>query len=117
DGRAPRPAARTGGGGRPAARLVRLSGRVGRGPCEVRREQTRFGVVGQARGPRNGRRVTLTGRDPYGLTALLVAQAAVALRAGKARGVGTLAPAEAFEARAFLGRLEPLIRIESEEDL
>ena len=115
--RAPRAAARTARIARLAAPLVRLSGRVGRGPSEVRREQTRFAVVGQARGPRGGRRVTLTGRDPYGLTALLIAQAAVALRDGEARGVGTLAPAEAFDARAFLGRLEPLIRIESEEDL
>jgi hypothetical protein len=39
------------------------------------------------------------------------------LRDDEARGVGTLAPAEAFDARTFLARLEPLIRIESEVDL
>jgi short subunit dehydrogenase-like uncharacterized protein len=115
--RAPKAAARTARLARLAAPLVRLSGRVGRGPSAKRRARTKFAVVGQARGPTGGRRVTLTGRDVYGLTALLIAQGAAALRDGEARGVGTLAPAEAFDARGLLARLEPLIRIESESDL
>jgi hypothetical protein len=61
--------------------------------------------------------VTLTGRDPYGLTALLIAHGAAALRDGEARGAGTLAPAEAFDSRTFLARLDPLLRIESEVEL
>jgi short subunit dehydrogenase-like uncharacterized protein len=115
--RAPKAAAKTARIARLAAPLVRLSGRLGRGPSASRREATRFAVVGEARGPRGGRRVTLTGRDPYGLTALLIAQAAATLRDGEVRGAGTLAPAEAFEPRAFLERLQPLIRFESEEPL
>jgi short subunit dehydrogenase-like uncharacterized protein len=115
--RAPRAAARTAGVARLAAPLVRLSGRIGRGPSASRRERTRLAVVAEARGPRGGRRVTLTGRDPYGLTALLIAHGAAALREGEACGAGTLAPAEAFEARALIERLEPLLRIESEQDL
>jgi len=115
--RAPKAAARTARIARLAAPLVRLSGRVGRGPSESRRRRARFAVVGQARGPKGSRRVTLTGHDVYGLTGLLIAQGTAALRDGEARGVGTLAPAEAFEARAFLERLAPLIRIESEENL
>jgi short subunit dehydrogenase-like uncharacterized protein len=115
--RAPKAAARTARIARLAAPLVRMSGRIGRGPSAERRARTEFAVVGQTSGPKGGRRVALTGRDPYGLTALLIAHGAAALRDGEARGVGTLAPAEAFDARAFLSRLEPLIRIESEVDL
>jgi short subunit dehydrogenase-like uncharacterized protein len=115
--RAPKLAARTARIARLAAPLVRMSGRLGRGPTPERRAKTRFVVVAETRGPRGGRRVTLAGRDPYGLTALLIAHGAAALRDGEARAAGTLAPAEAFDARAFLGRLQPLIAIESEVDL
>jgi short subunit dehydrogenase-like uncharacterized protein len=115
--RAPRIAARTAAVARLGAPLIRLSGRIGRGPGEERRRRARFAVVGQARGAKGARRVTLTGEDVYGLTALLIARGAAALRDGAARGVGTLAPAEAFDARALLERLAPLIRVESERDL
>jgi short subunit dehydrogenase-like uncharacterized protein len=115
--RAPHVAARTARIAQIAAPIVRLSGRIGRGrgPSESRRTRARFAVVGEARGPRGRRRVTLTGRDVYGLTASLIAHGAAALRDGDARGVGTLAPAEAFDARTFIARLEPLIQIHSEE--
>ncbi len=73
--------------------------------------------MAEARGPQGGRRVTLAGHDPYGLTALLVARAAAGLRDGEARAVGALAPAEAFDPRWLIDRLSPLLRIESEEDL
>ena len=46
-----------------------------------------------------------------GLTALLIIRGAEALLAGEARGRGVLAPAEAFDARTFAGRLEPYLRI------
>ena len=115
--RAPRFAARTARVARFGAPLIRLTGRIGRGPSAERRARTQFAVVAQSHGPKGGRRVTLTGRDPYGLTALLIAYGAAALRDGEARSVGTLAPAEAFEPRAFLERLAPLIRLDSEVDL
>jgi hypothetical protein len=62
-----------------------------------------------------GRRATLVGRDTYGLTALLVAHGARALRAGEARGVGALAPAEAFDVHTFAPRLAPLLEIAAVE--
>ena len=117
--RAPKAVAKTAGLARLGAPLVRLSGRVGhgRGPSESRRKRASFAVVGEARGPAGRRRVTLSGRDVYGLTASLIAHGAAALRDGQARGVGTIAPAEAFDARTFIARLAPLIMIESERNL
>jgi short subunit dehydrogenase-like uncharacterized protein len=115
--RAPKGAARTARIARLAAPLIRLSGRIGHGPSAERRARTTFAVVAEARGPKGARRVTLTGRDVYGLTASLIAHGAAALWAGEARGVGTLAPAEAFDARGLVERLRPLVRIESEETL
>ena len=115
--RAPKAAARTGGIAKLAAPLVSLTGKVGGGPSPKRRARTRFAVVAEAHGPNGSRYVSLTGSDVYGLTALLIARGAEALGNGEARGVGTLAPAQAFEPRAFLEKLAPLIRIESVEDL
>lgn len=115
--RAPRLAARTARLAPLAAPLLRLSARVGAaGPSEEKRRRSRFAVVAEARGPSGGRRVTLTGRDVYGLTALLIARGADALRAGGGKP-GALAPAEAFDARAFAEELAPLLRIESVEEL
>lgn len=115
--RAPRVAALAGGVGRFAAPLVKLTGRIGGGPTEKGRRSARFAVVAEARGPAGGRRAVLSGSDVYGLTALLLVRGAEALRAGAARGVGVLAPAEAFDARALVDRLAPRLRVESLEEL
>jgi short subunit dehydrogenase-like uncharacterized protein len=115
--RAPKLAAGTARIARLAAPLVRLSGRVGRGPSDARRARTEFAVVAEARGTEGRRRVTLAGHDVYGLTAFLIARGAAALRDAEVTAAGTLAPAEAFDARALIERLSPLIRIESEQDL
>jgi short subunit dehydrogenase-like uncharacterized protein len=96
-----------------AAPFVTLGG----DPLEKQRRQARFTVVAESLGPAGGRRVALSGSDPYGLTALLIARAAQALLAGEARGTGALAPAEAFDARDFLARLAPLLLIQSEESV
>jgi short subunit dehydrogenase-like uncharacterized protein len=109
--RAPGLAARFGGLARLAAPLVRLSGAVGGGPSERRRAKSRFTVVAEARGPTGARRAIVAGQDVYGLTALLVATAADALRKGEARGAGALAPAEAFDARRLAARLAPLLEL------
>jgi short subunit dehydrogenase-like uncharacterized protein len=112
--RAPRAAAPAAKLGPRLAPLVRLSARVGRrGPPPERRRKATFTVVAEARGPGRGRRATLLGRDVYGSAALVLARAAEALRAGEARGTGALAPAEAFEARAFVAKLAPLLQLES----
>lgn len=99
------------------APLVRLAASIGRGPGEDRRGKSRFVVVAEARRPSSGRRVTLTGSDPYGLTAMLIARGAHALAQGEVHGAGALAPAEAFAARELIADLAPLLRVESEDDL
>jgi short subunit dehydrogenase-like uncharacterized protein len=110
--RLPAVVARFGGLGALVAPLVRATARVGRaGPSEASRRKSRFAVVAEARGAGGSGRATLVGGDPYDLTALLIVRGAQALLAGEARGRGVLAPAEAFDARAFAGRLEPYLRI------
>ena len=115
--RASKLVARSAGLARVAAPLVRLAGSVGSGPDERRRARGRFVVVAEARRPAGGRRVTLTGSDPYGLTALLIAHGAEALAKGEVLGSGALAPAEAFDARELIAELDPLLRLDSETDL
>jgi short subunit dehydrogenase-like uncharacterized protein len=78
-------------------------------PTGERRRAALFTVVAEARGRAGIRHVTLTGSDPYGLTALLIARGAEALMNGEARGAGALAPAEAFDARDLIQRLAPLL--------
>lgn len=94
-----------------AAPFVRLSGRVGGDPSAEAKARSRWTVVAEARSGVSRRRATLSGTDPYGLTALLLASGAAALRAGDARGAGALAPAEAFDVHAFAPRLSPLLEI------
>jgi short subunit dehydrogenase-like uncharacterized protein len=113
---APRVAAAAGLAAGLAAPFVRLTGRVGRDPSAAARARSRWTVVAEARSGAAGRRATLTGTDPYGLTALLLATGAAALRAGERRGAGALAPAEAFDVRAFAPRLAPLLEIAGVED-
>ena len=100
--RAPKLVARTAALARLAAPLVRLAGSVKGGPSESRRAKARFAVVAEARRPAAGRRVTLTGSDVYGLTALLIAHGAQALARGELHSAGALAPAEAFDARELI---------------
>jgi short subunit dehydrogenase-like uncharacterized protein len=83
-----------------------------RDPTEEERRASRLTVVAESRGPTGSRRVTLTGSDPYGLTALLIARGAEGLIAGEVRGAGALAPAEAFDARSLIERVAPLLEID-----
>jgi short subunit dehydrogenase-like uncharacterized protein len=116
--RAPAVAAQAGRFGRLTAPFVKLGAGFGRsGPSEESRRQSRFAVVAEARGPEGGRRATVTGRDVYALTALLVATAADALRKGEVSGAGVLAPAEAFDARALAAGLAPLLELGAVERL
>ena len=116
--RAPRLAAVAGNLAPRLAPLVRLSARVGRpGPPPEKRRRATFSIVVEATGPRGGRRATLIGRDVYGTAALVLARGAQALRDGEARGVGALAPAEAFEPGSLVPRLAPLVQLESLVDL
>ncbi|MDX6424481.1 MAG: hypothetical protein QOI67_1952 [Gaiellaceae bacterium] len=114
---APRAAALAGLVGPLVAPFVRQSGRVGGNPSPDRRAGNTWTVVAEARRGGEGRRATLTGRDTYGLAALLVAHGARALRAGEARGVGALAPAEAFDVHTFAPRLAALLEIAAVESI
>ena len=97
-----------------AAPLVRVAARfAAMGPPEEARAGARFAVVAEARGPAGGRRVTLTGSDMYLLTARALVAGASLLLAGEGRASGVVAPAEAFDARRLLARLDPLCRLES----
>ena len=93
------------------APIVRQSGRMGGNPSPGGRGENRWTVVAEARGGGQGRRATLVGTDTYGLAALLIAHGARALRDGEARGVGALAPAEAFDVHSFAPRLAPLLEV------
>jgi hypothetical protein len=88
--------------------LRAIAGRGG-DPAPDATRGKRFAVAAEARGPVGTRRVVITGRDPYGVTARLVAYAAVALRDGDVRSSGALAPAEAFDPRSLLVQLRPLV--------
>ena len=111
--RAPGVAGKAGGLSWLTAPMVRIAARFGpSGPSEASRRKSRFTVVAEARGPGGEGRAVLTGSDVYGLTALLIVRGAQALIAGEARGRGVLAPAEAFDARTFAGRLEPFLTID-----
>jgi hypothetical protein len=79
------------------------------GPSRDERTKSRVAVMAVARSGSESQTVTLTGSDPYGLTALLIVRGYEALRAGEARAAGALAPAEAFDVHAFLPRLAPLL--------
>lgn len=54
-----------------------------------------------------GRRVTVTGRDAYGITAVLAVNGARSLLAGRALRAGVVTSAQAFEPKALLAELEP----------
>jgi short subunit dehydrogenase-like uncharacterized protein len=116
--RAPRAAAVAGRFSSSLAFLARLSTKVGRaGPPPEKRRNVTFTVVAEARGPNGARRATILGRDVYGSAALLLARAARGLADGDVSRTGALAPAEAFEPRAFLGQVAPLLQLESVVDL
>jgi short subunit dehydrogenase-like uncharacterized protein len=114
--RAPKAAARSAALGRLLAPVVRASGAIGRGPGNAGRSKARWAVVAEARGTSRRRRVTLVGNDVYGLTARLLVTAAEALLAGEIAEAGALAAAQAFDARALVSRLEPLVRLSGEEE-
>ena len=100
--------------GRFVAPVLKASaGLRGIGPDERSRAATRFAVVAEARGEQGGRRVTLTGSDPYLLTARLLVQGALL----EPRRSGPLAPAEAFDADVLIERAGGLLRVESAESL
>lgn len=82
--------------------------RLPEGPTEEARRAARWTIVAEARrdGDVLGRAVA-SGPDMYGLTAVIAVHAAELLAAENFDGAGALAPAQAFDAEAFLRYLEP----------
>jgi short subunit dehydrogenase-like uncharacterized protein len=76
------------------------------GPAEDQRRAGRWTIVAEAHG-RDGSvgRAVVSGRDMYGITAVIAVRAAELLAESGRSGV--LAPAEAFDAEEFLRFLEP----------
>lgn len=77
------------------------------GPPEAERRAVRYTLVCEAT-PADGspkRRGVLTGADIYGITAVTTAHAAQLMSADGYTAAGGLAPAEAYDARAFLDAL------------
>jgi short subunit dehydrogenase-like uncharacterized protein len=114
--RAPKVAARAGALRHVLAPVVRATAVAGRGPGAKGRAKARWALVAEARGTSRHRRVTLEGSDVYAVTARLLVIGAEALLAGEITETGALAPAQAFDARALVARLEPLARLSSEEE-
>ena len=72
--------------------------RAGFAEAPTTSEGTRTHVLAEVRDPAGTRvaRVQLTGPDPYGMTADLLAEAAVRAAAGQVEGTGALGPVQAF---------------------
>lgn len=93
-------------GSGPAQRLLAsLVARGEEGPSDERRAAARFAVVAEARGAGQTRTVRLTGKDPYGLTAVTSVEIARRVAAGPPR-TGALSPSQAIgDVRSFLPTL------------
>jgi hypothetical protein len=77
----------------------------GVGPGDERRDQPWWVMARvRARGGR-GTRVTASGYDPYGITAVIAALGAQWLLEGRAQRGGVVTSAQAFDPRAFLDAL------------
>jgi short subunit dehydrogenase-like uncharacterized protein len=90
--------------------LSSLIGEGTGGPGDEKRREDSFHVCVDARGMRGGkaeaRRIVLSGRDVYGLTAAIVRQGAQLLLAGRHTATGILPPAGAFQPKDFLDGLQ-----------
>lgn len=75
------------------------------GPDEDRRRRSKWTILAEARSGRSWRNVAVTGTDPYGLTAELLAEAAVRMCEPDFAGKGVLSPVQAVG----LERLEKVL--------
>lgn len=91
----------------PLRRAVsRLIARLPEGPPEDERRAARFRIVCDVAAGDEVRRGVVDGTDVYGLTAAMVADGAIEAAGGGVDAKGGLAPAQAFDPAAFLGRYE-----------
>jgi short subunit dehydrogenase-like uncharacterized protein len=96
--------------------LVKASGRFGGNPSPEERARNKWTVVAEARAGGRVARATLQGVDVYGLTGLLLARGAEALRNAEFLETGACAPAEAFDVHALAPRLAPFLEIASVDE-
>lgn len=85
--------------------VAALIPRLPEGPSEESRRGSSFTVVCEARQGSRRRRGTLTGANPYGLTARTTVEGALRCAAPGYDRKGALAPSEAFDPRDFLAAL------------
>jgi short subunit dehydrogenase-like uncharacterized protein len=86
--------------------LAALVSRLPEGPSEESRRKSRFTIVCEARGGSRARRGTVTGSDPYGLTAGTTVEGALRCAAPGYDRKGALAPSEAFDPHDFMSALQ-----------
>jgi short subunit dehydrogenase-like uncharacterized protein len=86
--------------------LHKIVGSGTSGPDEATRKSDQFHILIDVRGVRQGsaavQRLLISGVDPYGLTAVIAAAAALRMNDPAYAKSGVLAPAQAFEPRAVL---------------
>ncbi len=82
-----------------------LVDRMPEGPSEQDRAGTRFTIVCEAKAGSQIRRGTVSGPDPYGLTAVTTSHGALLAADPSFDRVGALAPAQAFDPGSFLDAL------------
>jgi short subunit dehydrogenase-like uncharacterized protein len=82
-----------------------LVGRMPEGPSDEARRATRFMIVCEAKAGSLMRRGTVSGPDPYGLTAVTTSHGALLATDPSFDRSGALAPAQAFDPRSFLEAL------------
>jgi short subunit dehydrogenase-like uncharacterized protein len=85
--------------------VAALIPRLPEGPSEESRRSSSFTVVCEARQGSRRRRGTVTGANPYGLTARTTVEGALRCAAPGYDRTGALAPSEAFDPRDFLAAL------------
>jgi hypothetical protein len=78
-----------------------------RGPGDERRDQPWWVLARVRAAGGKGTRVTASGYDSYGITAVICALGAQWLLGGRAQRTGVVTTAQAFEPRAFLDALAP----------
>lgn len=90
----------------PLGALARAKlGDLSQTPSSEQRRASRFSVVARAERSHERREVSVSGIDPYGVTAEVVAYGAAGLLEGRVSAAGVLAPSEAFDAQGSLAEL------------
>jgi short subunit dehydrogenase-like uncharacterized protein len=85
-----------------AGLLVRGAGRGSFGPSGEERQKSEFEILCTARRGDQHRTVSVAGRDPYGLTAIIAAQVAALLHRGNIENTGAITPAMVAGPKAII---------------